>query len=290
MGETKSLHPSTSSTTSSNLTLPSSFKIIQVAGDGNCLFRAISLQIYGDETEHEMIRGNCANYIMKNETTFSPFIRSDALNSVKSYCDRMRRSGVYAGNIEIQAISELYNRPTTIYTPTSSQPVNTFHERYTDPPLFLLYSDGNHYDAIVDTHNPTAGLGLGLPGLKVGEADRSLIRGVVEKSEIEDSEEAIKRKIMSMSDADATADQIEKAILLSTAAEHNQMQKTDFASYPQSPSALPIIQPDNIPPVVQELVFNGYELDTVMRAYDLVGDNFDAILEVIGFLGGDGKG
>ena len=57
--------PSSSSSSSSDLTLPSSFKIIQVQGDGNCLFRAISLQIYGDETFHNQIRGNCANYIQK---------------------------------------------------------------------------------------------------------------------------------------------------------------------------------------------------------------------------------
>ena len=87
---------------------------------------------------------------------------------------------------------------------------------------------------------------------------------------------------MAMSDADATAAEIEKAILLSTAQEHNQKQKASYK--PCSPSSLPVIQPDNIPPVVQELVFNGYELERVMRAYDLVGDNFDAILEVVGLL------
>jgi len=32
------------------------------------------------------------------------------------------------------------------------------------------------------------------------------------------------------------------------------------------------------PPVVRELVMNGFELPRVLHAYDLVGDNFDDLL------------
>ena len=35
---------------------------------------------------------------------------------------------------------------------------------------------------------------------------------------------------------------------------------------------------DEYPDTVQELVMNGFELSTVLKAYDLVGDNFDSML------------
>lgn len=39
--------------------------------------------------------------------------------------------------------------------------------------------------------------------------------------------------------------------------------------------------PDEYPPVVQELVMNGFELPKVVRAYDLIGDNFDNLLSFL---------
>ena len=39
--------------------------------------------------------------------------------------------------------------------------------------------------------------------------------------------------------------------------------------------------PDEYPPVVQELVMNGFELPKVVRAYELIGDNFDNLLSFL---------
>jgi hypothetical protein len=38
---------------------------------------------------------------------------------------------------------------------------------------------------------------------------------------------------------------------------------------------------DEYPFVVQELVMNGFELSKVVRAYELVGDNFDDLLSFL---------
>jgi len=38
---------------------------------------------------------------------------------------------------------------------------------------------------------------------------------------------------------------------------------------------------DEYPGCVQELVMNGFELSRVLRAYDLVGDNFDDLLALM---------
>jgi len=75
----------------------------------------------------------------------------------------------------VQAISELFNRPIEVYVPgNGSTPLNIFHAEYKtqDAPIRLSYHDGNHYNAVIDPIVPTAGLGLGLPGLQSGLADK----------------------------------------------------------------------------------------------------------------------
>lgn len=38
---------------------------------------------------------------------------------------------------------------------------------------------------------------------------------------------------------------------------------------------------DEYPPTVQELVMNGFDLSKVIRAYELIGDNFDDLLSFL---------
>jgi hypothetical protein len=38
---------------------------------------------------------------------------------------------------------------------------------------------------------------------------------------------------------------------------------------------------DEYPPTVQELVMNGFELSKVVRAYELIGDDFDNLLSFL---------
>lgn len=76
---------------------------------------------------------------------------------------------------EIQAMSELYNRSIEVFVPDNGiEPINIFHSEYksADAPIRLSYMDGNHYNAIIDPLLPTAGLGLGLPNLEPGLADK----------------------------------------------------------------------------------------------------------------------
>ncbi|TYH09834.1 hypothetical protein ES288_A07G129200v1 [Gossypium darwinii] len=54
--------------------------------DGNCLFGAVADQVYGDFEAYHLIRQMCIDYM------------------------------VYGNNVEIQALSEMYNRPIHIYS------------------------------------------------------------------------------------------------------------------------------------------------------------------------------
>lgn len=42
-------------------------RVVQVEGDGNCLFRSVSHQIYGDDSHHRLVRARCMDYMEVRE-------------------------------------------------------------------------------------------------------------------------------------------------------------------------------------------------------------------------------
>ncbi|CAN6695360.1 unnamed protein product [Malus baccata var. baccata] len=139
------------------------FEVKRMLEDGNCLFRAVADQVYGDSEAYDLIRQMCIDYMERERDHFSQFITE----GFTSYCKRKRRDKVYGNNIEIQALSEMYNRPIHIYS-YSTEPINIFHGSYdTDtPPLRLSYHHGNHYNSLVDPRRQTIGVGLGFSRLR----------------------------------------------------------------------------------------------------------------------------
>jgi OTU domain-containing protein 5 len=153
--------------------------------DGNCLFRAIALQIYGDSSMHDDIRARCCDFMAQDPQHFGSFIINEGFSD---YIARKRQSGVHGNNPEIQAISELFNRPVEVFTPNFvEKPMNIFHAEYktADEPIRVSYHDGNHYNAVIHPLKPTAGLGLGLPDMKpAGWADQMQVSKAVAESDI----------------------------------------------------------------------------------------------------------
>lgn len=92
----------------------------EIGEDGACLFRAISLQIYGDEDMHEVIRQQTMDYIYQNREYFAQFVTED----ISSYVQRKRQNHVHGNHIEIQAMSEIYNRPVELYCYQTSELAN----------------------------------------------------------------------------------------------------------------------------------------------------------------------
>lgn len=140
------------------------FILQSIEEDGACLFRAISLQIYGDEEMHDQIRQQTMDYLYKNREYYSQFLTED----VNNYIKRKRKKDSHGNHIEIQLMSELYNRPIELYC-YKSMPINIFNSEQQNngyPPLRLAYQRGSHYNAIIDPFNATVGVGLGLAGYK----------------------------------------------------------------------------------------------------------------------------
>lgn len=38
-------------------------RVVPVEGDGNCLFRSVSHQVYGDDSHHRLVRARCMDYM-----------------------------------------------------------------------------------------------------------------------------------------------------------------------------------------------------------------------------------
>ena len=92
--------------------------------DGNCLFRAISHQIYGTDIYHVIVRVKCVQYLRSESHYYKAFI-PDGISKFEEYCKKMEQDGQWGGNLEIQAFFEIYQRPIEIYA-YSDKPMKTF--------------------------------------------------------------------------------------------------------------------------------------------------------------------
>ena len=80
------------------------YTIESVGEDGNCLYRAVARQIYGDQEEYRKVRKWTVKWITANKSYFSNFE-----TDIDERLSEQRKNHSWGGNLEIQAISEFYN-------------------------------------------------------------------------------------------------------------------------------------------------------------------------------------
>ena len=132
-------------------------QIKEVKSDGNCMFRAVSDQVYGKDEYYELLREKCMDYIVILRNFFEPFIEDD----FDFYIKEKRKNQTWGDDIELEALSEIYNRPIEIYK-GSNIPLKTFHENkyfsddeeyknnnFSLTPIRLSYHNKNHYNSII---------------------------------------------------------------------------------------------------------------------------------------------
>ncbi len=67
------------------------------------------------------------DYILNEKEYFKDFIIGGDIKNVEAYVAKKRQDKIWGDDIEIQALSEIYNRPIEIYA-YSKEPMRTFHE------------------------------------------------------------------------------------------------------------------------------------------------------------------
>lgn len=186
------------------------FIIKDMEEDGACLFRAISLQIYGDQDMHEIIRQQTMDYINQNQEYFAQFVTED----ISSYVARKRANHVHGNHIEIQAMSEMYNRSVELYC-YQLEPINIFNSDQSNngnEPLRLSYQRCSHYNAILDPYKASVGVGLGLAGYRPDEVDIKQVAEAVRMSEELEIEQTMFEDKLKTTDWEATNEAIEEQI------------------------------------------------------------------------------
>ena len=79
---------------------------IDVGGNGDCFFRAVSHQLYGNPNNHFYLRSVVVQYLVHNP---EQFIESNTEHSWQDYLQRMSNQGTWADAIIIQAVANCLN-------------------------------------------------------------------------------------------------------------------------------------------------------------------------------------
>lgn len=184
------------------------FMIKAMLEDGACLFRAVADQVYGDQEMHSSIRKLCMDYMQKNSDYYSQYITEE----FDKYVERKRCDHIHGNHVEMQALSEMFNRPIEVYH-YSPEPINIFGMRQTDnEPIRISYHRNVHYNSIVDPFKATVGVGLGLPSFKPGAAEKTLVSDAIRASEESELEQAMLEDKLRATDWEATNEAIEEQV------------------------------------------------------------------------------
>lgn len=83
-----------------------------VIADGNCLFRALADQVWGEQTRHAEVRQIICDELAQNEGELRDFVAGFLIEGEEysAYVDRMRGLGVYGSHIELMAATKVFKR------------------------------------------------------------------------------------------------------------------------------------------------------------------------------------
>ncbi|ORY34274.1 hypothetical protein BCR39DRAFT_517372 [Naematelia encephala] len=104
-----------------------------VEGDGNCLFRALGDQLWGDQKRHPEVRKLVCDFLERRKEDMLPYFASID-ESYDQYVARMRQFTVFGTGLEVQAAARVFQRDIRIVTSTSSFTVPWQREGSPEPP------------------------------------------------------------------------------------------------------------------------------------------------------------
>lgn len=164
--------------------------IHEVSGDGNCLFRSVCHQVYGDDRNHATVRARCMRYVRSNKKHFKQFVDGD----FDQYCASRAKDGVWGDNLEIVALAELFDRPVEVWSREAPlnpdgtlEPMRVVQADESSRPVVqirLTYHGGRHYNSLVNEAHPPP----------LGELHTTVLRDQRRKKAAEEAKAAASRK------------------------------------------------------------------------------------------------
>ena len=138
------------------LPTPRDHYVERVSGDGNCLFRAVTRNIYGNcitESEEDYLqhklRLEVCDYMLEHWPRFAEFARFKS--TLRERVQEMRKTKTYADHLEVQAISELLDIQIIVLSGRSKGPWKLeLSDSFCGPSEFMyLQLQDVHYNPIM---------------------------------------------------------------------------------------------------------------------------------------------
>ena len=106
----------------------------------------MSRGLTGEPWYYDTLRAAIAQHIEDNLNKYKDFI----VGNIEDYISKMRRNGVWGGNCEIQAFSEIYSVNVNIHELESTlEPSYKFiNAGASDHPISLMYRNNDHYSSL----------------------------------------------------------------------------------------------------------------------------------------------
>eukprot|EP00657_Telonema_sp_P-1_P010436 TRINITY_DN487_c0_g1_i2.p1 TRINITY_DN487_c0_g1~~TRINITY_DN487_c0_g1_i2.p1 ORF type:complete len:483 (-),score=126.94 TRINITY_DN487_c0_g1_i2:251-1699(-) len=171
-------------------------------GDGNCLFRSVSISVYGDEAHHGVVRQSCMDYMVAQAHAFEPAVAGDFTQYVQSKRMMDGSAASWGDEPELLAMSELYRRPVQVWTffedstTGALEPqIFTKYEPILAPadalPIRVSFLGKGHYDALLPFSRQE--LTQALIQAPPGEYETATISDIRKRSEEEEAQLASSR-------------------------------------------------------------------------------------------------
>ncbi|KAG8800151.1 hypothetical protein FRC16_003504 [Serendipita sp. 398] len=152
-------------------------------GDGNCLFRALSDQLYGSHSKHLELRREICDFVESRKEEYAGFI--DDEQGIDAHLTTMRRPGEYGGHVELSVFARLKRRDVKVIQPdvcyviehknlftdddelepsTSSGPPRRKNPEpksefaMTEGTIYVAYHDWEHFSSVRNLKGPHHGL------------------------------------------------------------------------------------------------------------------------------------
>lgn len=130
-----------------------------ISSDGNCLYNAVrqQLQVIGRLADDiQTMRHKTADYVMQNKDSLIFYLTNPATGDCLSdaefvkYCDDLRNTSAWGGQVEISALSQILQMPIEVIQATGS-PTIQGEDQFREPNLIItyhrnMYSLGEHYN------------------------------------------------------------------------------------------------------------------------------------------------
>jgi len=147
------------------LTHPNHRRLRSIAGDGNCLFRALSYIITGSEEQHYKIRALIISHMLSiphmlmgighdRHANYAAAMLSYSTIEDYNQCSGMDRDGIWGSAIEMACASHLFRVPLYVYDVSHEN--DNWIASYVDRSLprivncmsMYIYFTGNHFNVV----------------------------------------------------------------------------------------------------------------------------------------------